>query len=160
MGERCERREAPPEQRGGIMAEQQDTPIDWAGEAKHLYRLADACRSERLSLIEAWDKWAARTAIEASDSGYKAILQGDPPGWDAPDRVVDMWWALEHSAELLEEAAGLVAAVGTVPMTGATSESIMADDCLDMDTKMVLAARWGDRGKPDVTYKYDKGDKQ
>lgn len=23
-----------------------------------------------------------------------------------------------------------------------------------------LAARWGDRGKPDVTYKYDKGDKQ
>lgn len=77
-----------------------------------------------------------------------------------PDRVVDMWWALEHSAELLEEAAGLVAAVGTVPMTGATSESIMADDCLDMDTKMVLAARWGDRGKPDVTYKYDKGDKR
>ena len=121
MGERCERREAPPEQRGGIMAEQQDTPIDWAGEAKHLYRLADACRSERLSLIEAWDKWAARTAIEASDSGYKAILQGDPPGWDAPDRVVDIWWSLEHSAELLEEAAGLVAAVGTVPMTGVST---------------------------------------
>lgn len=138
--------------------EERDTTVDWAGEAKHLYRLADACRSERLSLIEAWDKWAARTATEA-DSGYETILQGDPPGWDAPDRVVDMWRALEHSAELLEEAAGLVAAVGAVPMTGATSESIMADDFLDTETKMVLAARWGDRGKPDVTYKYDKGDK-
>lgn len=140
------------------MTQEQDT-IDWAGEAKHLYRLADACRSERLSLIEAWDKWANRTAIEASDSGYEVILQGDPPGWDAPDRVVDIWWSLEHSAELLEEAAGLVAAVGTVPMTGATSESIMADDFLDMDTRVVLAARWGDRGKPDIKYKYDKGDK-
>lgn len=64
--------------------EERDTTVDWAGEAKHLYRLADACRSERLSLIEAWNKWATRTAIEASDSGYKAILQGDPPGWDAP----------------------------------------------------------------------------
>jgi len=98
--------------------------IDWAGEAKHLYRLADACRSERLSLIKAWNKWAARTAAEA-DSGYKAILQGDPPDWDAPDRVVDIWWSLGYSAELLEEAAELVAAVGTVPMTGATSESIL-----------------------------------
>lgn len=39
------------------------------------------------------------------------------------------------------EATGLVAAVGTVPMTGATSESIMADDFLDTETKMVLAAR-------------------
>lgn len=36
---------------------------------------------------------------------------------------------------------------------------IMADDFLDTETKMVLAARWGDRGKPDVTYKYDKGDR-
>lgn len=134
--------------------EQQDT-IDWAGEAKHLYRLADACRSERDNLVEAWDKWANRTAAKA-DPGYEVILQGDPPGWDAPDRVVDIWWSLEHSAELLEEAASLVAAVGTVPMTGATSESIMADDCLDMDTRVVLAARWGDRGKPDVQYKYDK----
>ena len=138
--------------------EQRDT-IDWAGEAKHLYRLAEDCRSERDNLVKAWDKWANRTAAKA-DPGYEAILQGDPPGWEPTDRVVDMWWALEHSAELLEEAAGLVAAVGTVPMTGATSESIMADDFLDMDTKMVLAARWGDRGKPDVTYKYDKGDKQ
>lgn len=132
--------------------------IDWAGEAKHLYRLADACRSERDNLVEAWDRWATQTAAKA-DPGYEAILQGDPPGWDAPDRVVDMWWSLEHSADLLEEAAGLVAAVGAVPMTGATSESIMADDFLDTDTRMVLAARWGDRGKPDVTYKYDKGDK-
>lgn len=136
--------------------EQRDT-IDWAGEAKHLYRLAEDCRSERDNLVKAWDKWANRTAAEA-DSGYETILQGAPPGWDAPDRVVDIWWSLEHSAELLEEAAGLVAAVGTVPMTGATSESIMADDFLDTETKMVLAARWGDRGKPDVTYKYDKGD--
>ena len=55
--------------------------------------------------------------------------------------------------------ASLVAAVGTVPMTGATSESIMADDFLDTDTRVVLAARWGDRGKPDIRYKYDKGDK-
>ena len=44
-------------------------------------------------------------------------------------------------------------------MTGATSESIMADDFLDTDTRVVLAARWGDRGKPDIRYKYDKGDK-
>lgn len=137
--------------------EQQDT-IDWAGEARHLYRLADACRSERDNLVEAWDKWANRTAAKA-DPGYEVILQGDPPGWDAPDRVVDIWWSLEHVADLLQEAAGLVAAVGTVPMTGATSESIMADDCLDTDTRVVLAARWGDRGKPDIQYKYDKGDK-
>lgn len=138
--------------------EERDTTVDWAGEAKHLYRLADACRSERDNLVKAWDRWANRTAAKA-DPGYETILQGEPPGWDAPDRVVDMWWALEHSAELLEEAAGLVAAVGAVPMTGATSESIMADDFLDTDTKMVLAARWGDRGKPDVTYKHDKGDR-
>ena len=138
--------------------EERDTTVDWAGEAKHLYRLADACRSERDNLVKAWDRWANRTAATA-DPGYETILQGEPPGWDAPDRVVDMWWSLEHSAELLEEAAGLVAAVGAVPMTGATSESIMADDFLDTDTKMVLAARWGDRGKPDVTYKHDKGDR-
>lgn len=138
--------------------EERDTTVDWAGEAKHLYRLADACRSERDNLVKAWDRWANRTAAKA-DPGYETILQGEPPGWDAPDRVVDMWWSLEHSAELLEEAAGLVAAVGAVPMTGATSESIMADDFLDTDTKMVLAARWGDRGKPDVTYKHDKGDR-
>ena len=139
--------------------EERDTTVDWAGEAKHLYRLADACRSERDNLVKAWDRWANRTAAKA-DPGYETILQGEPPDWEPTDRVVDMWWALAHSAELLEEAAGLVAAVGAVPMTGATSESIMADDFLDTDTKMVLAARWGDRGKPDVTYKYDKGDKQ
>lgn len=137
--------------------EQRDT-IDWAGEAKHLYRLAEDCRSERDNLVKAWDKWANRTAAKA-DPGYEAILQGEPPDWEPTDRVADIWWALEHSADLLEEAASLVAAVGTVPMTGATSESIMADDFLDTETKMVLAAWWGDRGKPDVTYKYDKGDK-
>ena len=138
--------------------EERDTTVDWAGEAKHLYRLADACRSERDNLVEAWDKWANRTAAKA-DPGYETILQGEPPDWEPTDRVVDIWWSLEHSADLLEEAASLVAAVGTVPMTGATSESIMADDFLDTDTKMVLAARWGDRGKPDVTYKHDKGDR-
>ena len=138
--------------------EERDTTVDWAGEAKHLYRLADACRSERDNLVKAWDRWANRTAAKA-DPGYETILQGEPPDWEPTDRVVDMWCALEHSAELLEEAAGLVAAVGAVPMTGATSESIMADDFLDTDTKMVLAARWGDRGKPDVTYKHDKGDR-
>lgn len=137
--------------------EGRDTTIDWADEAKHLYRLAEDCRSERDNLVEAWDKWANRTAAKA-DPGYEAILQDNPPDWEPTDRVADIWWALEHVADLLEEAAGLIAAVGTVPMTGATSESIMADDFLDTDTKIVLAARWGDRGKPDIRYKYDKGD--
>ena len=80
--------------------EERDTTVDWAGEAKHLYRLADACRSERDNLVKAWDRWANRTAAKA-DPGYETILQGEPPDWEPTDRVVDMWWALEHSAELL-----------------------------------------------------------
>lgn len=51
-----------------------------------------------------------------------------------------------------------------------TATPHLCDDCLkagrkpepaeDHDRRFVLATRWGDRGKPDVTYKNDKGDKQ
>ena len=58
--------------------EGQNMTIDWADEAKHLYRLAEDCRGERGNLVDAWDKWANRTAAKA-EPGYKGSRVQIPP---------------------------------------------------------------------------------